>query len=413
MEARHRGLRIRLVPSDSQDIVAQIRAGQGFSPFDAMPNDEPPHITAMAEGYIGRRTDAALPNLGSVFPDLLARSAGFGVPATYSLAGIAYNSQMVRNPPTSWADLWRPEYRGRVGIARTSSNLGLATLAIAAKSFGGGKASLDIGWEKLRELQPRQRGSDRRRGGGRAGRRRADAGTGQRRGRAACAGGGAARVARPAGHRALPVRDGELHGDRRGADAACLRRRRQARRGGGAAFRGAGHAGGARRVLRDGGRADRRAAALGRRGCRHGALRRGEVCGASRIPAWPGDLEEFAHSQYWATPVTDLVVVVAAEPALARLASEACDALAELGMRCIAVDTASAPVPAAARRVTLPALPTALAPLATAIPLQALAHGLARASGLDPDTRLHLKDDAARFRVSRLLTRRSLLGTGQ
>ncbi|PWS38966.1 hypothetical protein DFH01_06895 [Falsiroseomonas bella] len=155
MEARHRGLRIRLVPSDSQDIVAQIKAAQGHSPFDAMPNDEPPHITAMTEGYIARRSDAALANLGNVFPDLLARSGGFGVPATYSLVGIAYNSQMVRNAPTSWADLWRPEYRGKVGIARTSSNLGLATLAIAAKTHGGSERNLDVGWEKLRELQPR------------------------------------------------------------------------------------------------------------------------------------------------------------------------------------------------------------------------------------------------------------------
>ena len=155
MERRHPGLKVRLVPSDSQDIVAQIKAAQGFSPFDAMPNDEPPHITAMAEGYIGRRNDAALKNLGSVFPDLLAKSQGFGVPATYSLIGIAYNSQLVPDPPKSWADLWRPDLRGKVGIARTSSNLGLATLAIAAKSFGGSEAALDVGWDKLKELQPK------------------------------------------------------------------------------------------------------------------------------------------------------------------------------------------------------------------------------------------------------------------
>jgi len=155
MERRHAGLRIRLVPSDSQDIVAQIKAGQGASPFDAMPNDEPPHITAMAEGYIARRRDANLRNLGNVFPELLAKSQGFGVPATYSLVGIAYNSQIVRTPPESWADLWRPEFRGKVGIARTSSNLGLATLAIAAKSFGGSETALDAGWDKLRELQPK------------------------------------------------------------------------------------------------------------------------------------------------------------------------------------------------------------------------------------------------------------------
>jgi putative spermidine/putrescine transport system substrate-binding protein len=155
MERRHPGLRVRLVPSDSQDIVAQIKAAQGFSPFDAMPNDEPPHITAMAEGYVSRRNDAALPNLASVFPELLAKSRGFGVPATYSLIGIAYNEKLVKEPPKSWADLWRPELRGQVGIARTSSNLGLATLAIAARAFGGSETALDAGWDKLRELQPK------------------------------------------------------------------------------------------------------------------------------------------------------------------------------------------------------------------------------------------------------------------
>jgi len=143
---------------------------------------------------------------------------------------------------------------------------------------------------------------------------------------------------------------------------------------------------------------------------RYGAAKLVEL---TRVPAWSADLEEFAHSQYWAMPATDLVVVVAADPALARLAAESCEAMAELRVRCLAVDTAAAPVSTAARRFTLPAIPPALAPLATAIPLQALAHGLARAGGLDPDTRLHLKGDAARFRVSRMLTRRSLLGTGQ
>lgn len=143
---------------------------------------------------------------------------------------------------------------------------------------------------------------------------------------------------------------------------------------------------------------------------RYGAAKFVEL---TRIPAWASDLEEFAHSQYWAMPVTDLVVVVATDPMLADLASASCAALADLGVRCIAVDSEAAPVMTAARRCTLPALPATVAPLVSAVPLQALAYQLALASGLDPNTRAHLKGDAARFRVSRMLTRRSLLGTGQ
>ncbi len=109
----------------------------------------------MREGYIQRRNDAALQNLANVYPGLLEKSQGYGVPSTYSLVGVAYNSQLVKEPPQSWADLWRPEFKGKVGIARTSSNLGLATLAIAAKSFGGSEDNLEVGWERLKMLDAR------------------------------------------------------------------------------------------------------------------------------------------------------------------------------------------------------------------------------------------------------------------
>ena len=94
-----------------------------------------------------------LRNLAAVYPALLEKSQGYGVPATYSLVGVAYNTALVKTPPESWADLWKPELKGKVGIARTSSNLGLATLAIAAKTFGGSEDNLDPGWERLKMLE--------------------------------------------------------------------------------------------------------------------------------------------------------------------------------------------------------------------------------------------------------------------
>ena len=152
LEKKHPGLTVRLVPSDSQDVVATIKAAQGYSPVDAMPNDAPPHLIGIGEGYIARRRDAALPNLGRVYPSFLAQSQGYGVPATYSLVGIAYNTSLIKDPPQTWADLWRPDLKGKVGIARTSNNLGLATLVMAAKTFGGSETDLDVGWDRLKAL---------------------------------------------------------------------------------------------------------------------------------------------------------------------------------------------------------------------------------------------------------------------
>ena len=123
MEARHPGLRVRLVPSESQDIVASIKAAQGFSPFDVMPNGEPPHLTAQRDGYIQKLDAGKVPNAANVVPEMMAKSAGFGVPASYSLIGIAYNENLLKTVPKTWADLWNPEYRGKVAIPRASSNL--------------------------------------------------------------------------------------------------------------------------------------------------------------------------------------------------------------------------------------------------------------------------------------------------
>lgn len=155
MEERHPGLSIKLVPSESQDVVAQIKAAQGYSPYDAMPNGEPPHLTAIKEGYIQQLDPAQVPNVGNLLPYFADKSQGYGVPVSYSLIGIAYNTELVKTPPQTWEDLWSPEYKGKVGIPRASSNLGLGVLVQAAKTFGGSEGNLEPGWQKLKELEPK------------------------------------------------------------------------------------------------------------------------------------------------------------------------------------------------------------------------------------------------------------------
>lgn len=140
---------------------------------------------------------------------------------------------------------------------------------------------------------------------------------------------------------------------------------------------------------------------------RYGAAKCVEV--AAR-PVWSAELEEFAHSQFWTMPSRDLVVLIVTSATEAAYADAAADALALMGTRTLALDCADAAVPRATIRLTVPtAGPAGLSHLPG---LQHLAYALGKADGLDPNRRLHLKADEARFRTSRMLTRRSLLGTG-
>lgn len=132
----------------------------------------------------------------------------------------------------------------------------------------------------------------------------------------------------------------------------------------------------------------------------------------TRLPAWSDDIEEFAHRQFWSADPGELVVYLSAHPGIARYADESARALAGMGFTTLGVEIEGSEVPSAAHRVALPRVEEALSPLPLSLPLQLLAGYLARATGLDPDTRAHLKDDGKRFETSRRLTRRSLLGSG-
>ncbi|WP_407165277.1 PotD/PotF family extracellular solute-binding protein [Bradyrhizobium sp. ORS 111] len=85
--------------------------------------------------------------LDKVFPELRTDTA---IPHIYSAQVILYNENLVKTPPTSWADLWDPKWRGRVGLADI---LYPANTLAAALAGGGGVSNYDPAEKKLMELR--------------------------------------------------------------------------------------------------------------------------------------------------------------------------------------------------------------------------------------------------------------------
>jgi len=126
------------------------------------------------------------------------------------------------------------------------------------------------------------------------------------------------------------------------------------------------------------------------------------------LPITADDIEEFAHRQFWSTPADDLVIYIAANPIAARTATGSAAALESMGMRTLAIDTPSCPVPTAGGRFTLPDIGEAVSPLLTAIPVQFLSYFIALALGGNPDISQDV-GDPARFHAAQLLSRRQEL----
>lgn len=156
-EKSHPGVKVILVADEGGEYIARVQASLAAgrpSPVDLAPNDEPPHLQLIAMGLVERINAALVPNLKDVYESYVAKTQGYGVPATYSLIGIAYNSQKVTKVPKSWKDLWDPAYKGKVGLVSPTSNLGLGFLVAAAKAYGGNEGNLEPVWEALKQLQP-------------------------------------------------------------------------------------------------------------------------------------------------------------------------------------------------------------------------------------------------------------------
>jgi putative spermidine/putrescine transport system substrate-binding protein len=72
----------------------------------------------------------------------------------FQAVGLSYNPDKIKTPPTSWADLWNPEYKGRVGVTNMNSTLGTGFMVEIAKMRGGSESNLDPAFKAMAELRP-------------------------------------------------------------------------------------------------------------------------------------------------------------------------------------------------------------------------------------------------------------------
>ena len=82
----------------------------------------------------------------------IARLGGYGV--AFNPVTIAYDRRKASRPVTSWKDIWNPEWKGRLAWPVYPGAQGTAGLLMAAKVWGGGEKSIDVGFQKIRELRP-------------------------------------------------------------------------------------------------------------------------------------------------------------------------------------------------------------------------------------------------------------------
>jgi putative spermidine/putrescine transport system substrate-binding protein len=142
---------IVLDPMLSVDQIAKVTAARANPPIDVMLHDPGPALVAIAQDLV-----APYPVAKSAhYNDLIAEAQEPMGPAPFfQVVGLTYNPDKIKTPPTSWADLWKPEYKGRVGLTNMNSTLGTGFMVEIARMHGGSEANIDEAFKAIALLKP-------------------------------------------------------------------------------------------------------------------------------------------------------------------------------------------------------------------------------------------------------------------
>jgi putative spermidine/putrescine transport system substrate-binding protein len=109
---------------------------------------------AFAAGVIGDLDAKAIPNLGNVLQEAVYSANGitYAAGTGYYSLGLTYNTEKVKSPPTSWNDLWKPEFEDAVTIPSPSYSSGVPFIFFLSKIWNTPAGDLSPVFKRIKEL---------------------------------------------------------------------------------------------------------------------------------------------------------------------------------------------------------------------------------------------------------------------
>ena len=144
--------------SSNEELYTKMSFGESVNPYDVVhPSDYMINLL-MREELLQKLDPQQLPNSKNLISGLVSaygETVDYVVPYQMGTQAIVYNSETVQNPPASWADLWSPEYEGRiVAVDDNRVVIGMTLLTLGYDVNSTDEAQLKEAEQKLLELMP-------------------------------------------------------------------------------------------------------------------------------------------------------------------------------------------------------------------------------------------------------------------
>jgi len=142
--------------SSPVERITKVKINEANQIYDILQLHDGLVPLAVKQGAFERidRTSPRLTNLPQVYPQFVT---DHWVAFIFSELGVAYNTKLVKTPPRSFADLWRPEFKGRIVLPAITHSIGPYIIPIGAMAAGKSPKDEEAGFEMLKritDLQP-------------------------------------------------------------------------------------------------------------------------------------------------------------------------------------------------------------------------------------------------------------------
>jgi putative spermidine/putrescine transport system substrate-binding protein len=147
------GATVKYVLGSSVQTAAKLRAAAGRAEFDVTYMDSQIVKQVKAEGLLQPLEPAKIAHWNDLY-DVSRDPGQHWVSLMFAGTTIAYHPKLVPAAPSSWADLWKPEFKGKLAIPDISGTSGQQFLMAAARLHGGSLDNIDPGFEAIKKLKP-------------------------------------------------------------------------------------------------------------------------------------------------------------------------------------------------------------------------------------------------------------------
>jgi len=135
-------------------ILSKLQAQRDNPPWDVVMMVRAVALRTGKAGLLTTLTPRDIPAMSEVVPQAVLAD-NLGVAMLLDSVDVMYDSTKVSTPISSWLDLWRPDFKGKI-VLPAMPLAGYVTLTVLAvsRALGGNEKNVEDAFKKIKELRP-------------------------------------------------------------------------------------------------------------------------------------------------------------------------------------------------------------------------------------------------------------------